>query len=132
MEPSDQSFIQAFEQMWGHYPAPVMLLNKAHVVQAVNSAGQALGITPGINCFALVGRDRRCRHCKAPLALKNGEAQRSVEFSKDFGRVIDGYWIPVAGNAELYVHFGNDITAWADPSKFPEMGPAEAKRGTDG
>jgi hypothetical protein len=126
MENPNESFIQAFEQMWGNYPAPVMLLNKAHVIQAVNKIGKALGITPGINCFSLVGRDRMCQHCKAPLALKTGEAQRSIDFSKDFKKVIDGYWIPVSGSNDLYVHFGNDINNVADPAKFPEMITAKA------
>jgi len=35
--------INAFQQMWGSYPGPVMLLNSRHVILSVNRAyGQTI------------------------------------------------------------------------------------------
>jgi len=40
---------------------------------------------------------------------------------------MDGFWIPLQGHEDYYVHFGNDISEFADPAAFPEMTAA----GTD-
>ena len=42
--------IASFEQMWGTYPAPVMLRTKAHVIIGTNRAAQEAGIPTGTNC----------------------------------------------------------------------------------
>ena len=120
MEAQNEIFIQAFKQMWGNYPEFVLLLDKNHLIVAVNKFAENLGIEPGINCFSLNQTDRMCRHCKAPLMRKEGKAQRQVSFNDGRG-VMDGYWIPVEGSDGLYVHFGNNITEWADPDRFPQI-----------
>jgi hypothetical protein len=28
---------------------------------------------------------------------------------------LDGYWVPVTGEKDIYVHFGNDITEYVRP-----------------
>jgi len=120
MEDKNQAFIQAFKQMWGNYPDFVLLLDKNHVIVALNKFAEDLGIEPGINCFSLNQTDRMCRHCKAPLMRKEGKAQRVVNFYDGKG-IIDGYWIPVEESDGLYVHFGNNITEWADSEKFLQI-----------
>lgn len=120
MSNQNRTFIQSFKHMWGNYPEVVFLLDEKHVIVAVNKSAEALGIKPGINCFSLNQTDQMCKGCKAPLMRKTGTAQRKVTYTDGIG-VMDGYWIPVDGSEGLYVHFGNNITEWADPCKFPQI-----------
>ena len=62
---AEDNLIASFEQMWGTYPAPVMLRTKAHVIIGTNRAAQEAGIPTGTNCDTLAGRDKICTHCKA-------------------------------------------------------------------
>lgn len=119
METSE--LIKAFDLMWDNHPSPVMLLNKKHEIVSVNAVASALGIAPGGNCFSLAGNKKMCSHCKAPVALKQGKAMRSIDYSAALEKVIDGYWIPVKDSDEFYVHFGNDITPQANPDMFPQI-----------
>lgn len=120
MKENYEAAIKSFEQMWGNYPELVLLLNKKHVVVAVNKAGKEHGIIPGINCFTLNNTDKMCKGCKAPMMRKERKAQRHVTYSDKIG-VVDGYWIPVEESDGLYVHFGNNITEWANSELFPQM-----------
>nr|WP_319494580.1 hypothetical protein [uncultured Desulfobacter sp.] len=108
--------IHTFRQMWGNYPEAALLLNQKHEIVAVNKVAQDLGIEPGINCFSLNGTGRMCKGCKAPVMRKQGKAQRDVVHNDTLG-IVDSYWIPVDDSDGLYVHFGNNITQWADPQK---------------
>lgn len=117
----EQELKSAFKQMWGHYPAPVMLLRRDHVIIGTNRAAETAGIPEGINCYTLAGRDKICAHCKAAKARRSGTGIRETAFSQSLGRVMDGFWIPLDGNEDYYVHFGNDVTEFADPKRFPEM-----------
>ncbi len=108
--------IHAFRQMWGNYPELVLLLNQKHEIVAVNKVAQNLGIEPGIKCFSLNETNRMCKGCKAPVMRKQGKAQRYVVHNDTLG-IVDSYWIPVDDSDGLYVHFGNNITQWADPQK---------------
>lgn len=118
-------FIQAFQQMWGNYPEVALLLDRKHVIIAVNSVARGLGIEPGINCFTFNQTDRMCKGCMAPLMRKTGKAQRQVAHNDGRG-IMDSYWIPVDGSDSLYVHFGNNISKWADPEKVPRAEAGEA------
>ena len=120
MNDQNETFIQSFKQMWGNYPELALLLDKNHVVVAVNKVAADLGIHSGINCFSLNKTDRMCQHCKAPLMRQESKAQRLVNYN-DAGGVMDAYWIPVEGSDGFYVHFGNNITEWADPGRFPQI-----------
>ena len=51
--------------------------------------------------------------------LKSGQATRKGSLNKQTGRYLDGYWIPVKGVEEVYVHFGNDITEFVKPDCWP-------------
>lgn len=124
MKDNNEEIIRSFEQMWGNYPELVLLLSKKHLVVAVNKAGQELGVVPGINCFTLNKTDKMCKGCKAPMMRKEGKAQRHATFTEEAG-VVDGYWIPVEGSDGFYVHFGNNITEWANADLFPQVGQLE-------
>jgi cold shock CspA family protein len=34
---------------------------------------------------------------------------------------MDGFWVPVAGEEDVYVHFGNDITDLVRPELLPSV-----------
>ena len=126
MEDNNEAIIESFDQMWGNYPELVVLLSKKHVIVAVNKAGREYGVVPGINCFTLNNTDRMCKGCKAPMMRKEGKAQRHVTYDAKIG-VVDGYWIPVEGSDGFYVHFGNNITEWANLSLFPQAEQLKAE-----
>ncbi len=111
--------IEAFDTMWENYPSPVMLITKKQVIVALNKVARELGLTPGITCYSLLGRDRTCADCKAALALKEKAGKRNVAYNKITDSIRDTYWIPVNGDSDLYIHFANDITAYARAELFP-------------
>lgn len=115
MKSVEQSVLEAFDTMWGLYPEPVMLVHANRDVLAVNQKAKDSGISEGIKCFSLYPRDRVCPGCLANKMLKSGEAQRKVAVSPQNGGCVDGYWIPVKGLDDVYVHFGNDITDYVKP-----------------
>lgn len=115
MKPVDQSVLDAFDTMWGLYPEPVMLIHAHRDILAVNQKAQELGVPAGIKCHTLYPSERVCPGCLANKMLKSGVAERKGTLDAQTGRYIDGYWIPVKGVADVYVHFGNDITRFAKP-----------------
>jgi cold shock CspA family protein len=117
---SIETLVESFDLMWGNHPGVVMLIGKNREILAFNQTGKALGLTPGIKCFTLTGGQKVCAHCQANQALEGGQAIRAAAWSEPLKAVIDGYWIPVSGRNDVYVHFGNDISAYAAPSMFPD------------
>ncbi len=120
MKSIDQSVLEAFDTMWGLYPEPVMLIHACRDILAVNQRAEEVGITTGIKCYTLYPSDRVCPGCLANEMLKSGKATRKGAFIAKTGRYIDGYWIPVKGVEKVYVHFGNDITEFANPELLAE------------
>lgn len=108
-----KAVLEAFDAMWGLYPAPVLLLKANREIVAVNDEGRTLGIPVGIKCFQLSGKDRVCEGCLANSALKEGLGKREVSWQEKMNMLADSYWIPVRGASDLYVHFANNITAYA-------------------
>jgi hypothetical protein len=102
--------VEAFHKMWDHYPSVVMLIQADRSILAVNLEGERMNIQPGIRCFRLAGRDKVCDHCMANEALREGKAKRFTGFIERLKQFRDSYWVPVAGEINIYVHFGNDIT----------------------
>ena len=107
--------LDAFDKMWGLFPAPVMLIHATREIVAVNSAAEELNISKGMLCHSLYPSDKPCPGCLANKALKSGKAQRRSDKDKRSGRFLDGYWVPVRGEDDLYVHFGADITDYVKP-----------------
>ena len=120
MKSVDQSVLEAFDAMWGLYPEPVMLVHACRDILAVNQRAAESGITVGIKCYTLYPSDRICPGCLANKMLKSGQATRKGSLNKQTGRYLDGYWIPVKGVEEVYVHFGNDITEFVKPELLAE------------
>jgi hypothetical protein len=103
----DQSILDAFQSMWGTFPEPVMLIQKNRTVLAVNDLAKKIGIPTDIKCFSLnpeEGVSGHCKQCKANVALRSGEAV--VERGPVNGAEVIGYWLPVKGLPDVYVHLG--------------------------
>lgn len=104
--------LKAFDTMWGLHPSPVLLVKTNREIVAVNEEGKKLGIPVGIKCFQLTGKDKVCERCLAGEALKDRMGKRAGSWQEKLNMFTDSYWIPVRGETELYVHFGNDITQY--------------------
>lgn len=120
MESVDKSVMEAFDTMWGLYPEPVMLIHACRDILAVNQRAKELGIPVGIKCHSLCPSEHVCPGCLANKMLKSGQATRIGSVRTQTGKFIDGYWIPVKGTKDVYVHFGNDITEFVKPELLTE------------
>lgn len=107
-----------FHLFWDNYPAPVMLVHKDRTIIEANKAGQEIGCPVGMRCVDM-GEKKHHAGCRANTAMRERTGVREVAYSEYLGQVVDGYWIPLAGSEELYVHFGNDITEYAADRLFP-------------
>lgn len=114
--------LRAFEMMWGLHPSPVLLIHKSREVLAVNQAATSLGVAAGIRCYSLYPSDKPCPGCLANKALNQCKGIRETAYAPSRKLFIDGFWIPVIGEPEVYVHYGNDITECVRPELLP---PAE-------
>lgn len=107
--------IEAFEKMWGLFPSPVLLIHASRKILAVNECAKQLGISPGIQCHSLYPSDKPCPGCLADKALRDNAAARRCAKDKRSGKFLDGYWIPVQGEKDAYIHYGADITQYVKP-----------------
>lgn len=104
------NILEAFHMMWDMHPSPVMLTRPNRTIVAANPAARAVGIKPGRKCFTLCGPDKPCAACKANTALRDNACVRSLTFTEQGQRFVDGYWTPLAGVSGLFLHYANDIT----------------------
>lgn len=102
-----------FHMFWDHFPFPVMLVRKDRTIIDRNDAAERAGCVPGTRC---VERGPLSAHkgCLANRALAENTGLRQVKFVETANMVMDVYWIPVAGHQDLFIHFGSDITPYAD------------------
>ncbi len=108
-----------FHLFWDNYPSPVMLVHKDRTIIEVNKAGHDIGCPVGTRCIDL-GEKKHHAGCRANMALREQTGVREVSYAEHMGQVIDGYWIPLAGSGDLYVHFCNDITEFAADRLIPK------------
>lgn len=99
----DANVIEAFHLMWGKFPEPVMLVHKKRDILAVNETCSKVGGVAGIKCTS-IGTPEQHKGCRANQALASQKATYCK--SETQGRTIIGYWIPVEGYPEIYIHFG--------------------------
>ena len=111
--------LKAFQMMWGLHPGAVMLIHKSREILAVNQAAEALGLPTGITCHSLYPSDTPCPGCMANKALNQGQAVRKTAYAQSQQCFMDGFWIPVLGEPDIYVHFGNNITEFVRPELLP-------------
>ena len=108
-----------FHLFWDNFPSPVMLVYKDRTIIEANKAGQAIGCPVGTRCVD-IGEKKHHAGCRANKALREQVGVREVAYSEQSGQVVDGYWIPLAGAEDLFVHFGIDITEFAAERLFPK------------
>ena len=108
-----------FHLFWDNFPFPVMLIHKDRTIVDLNKAGKAMGCIPGTRCVD-IGKKEDHTGCMANLALQEQTAKRVVAYQECYGRVLDSYWAPLAGEEDLYLHFSIDITEYAAGRMFPK------------
>lgn len=113
--------LDAFGKMWGQFPSPVFLIHSSREILAVNNCAEQLGILPGIQCHSLYPSDKACPGCRADKALKDNAAVRHCAKDKRSGKFLDGYWIPVQGEKDIYVHYGADISEYVKPELLAQQ-----------
>jgi hypothetical protein len=112
---NDPRLVEAFQLMWGNFPEPMMLVHRDRTILAVNDACAVQGTTAGTKCFSYnpvpsdVENDA-CKACQANKALKAGSA---IACDGEFGggQRIRGYWVPLKGSSEVYIHGYTTLTA---------------------
>lgn len=102
--PPPDGVIDAFHLMWGHFPEPVTLVHKSREVVAVNRCIAEKGkLLPGMIC-AQTGNPEMHKGCRGNRALATGRAAYS--FNTFGGKDIIGFWVPLDGCPDYFVHFG--------------------------
>lgn len=109
-----------FHLFYDNFPAPVILVHKDRTILAMNKTAETAGYQIGIRCVDM-GKKEHHKACLANKALSEQAATRLVAYFDFAGAVLDSYWIPLAGNNELFVHYATDITQWAAESLRPEQ-----------
>jgi hypothetical protein len=108
-----------FHLFWDNFPFPVMLVHKDRTILDRNKAAEAMGCIPGTRCID-VGKKEDHRGCLANQSLQEQTAKRVVGYVESYGLVMDGYWVPLAGEKDIYLHFSIDITEYAAERLFPK------------
>jgi len=98
----DDTIIEAFQMMWGKFPEGVMLVDRDKTIVAVNTAYETVGLKAGMVC-AKIGSPEMHKGCLAHQALTEQTAQyKKIHMN---GREFTTFWVPVAGERNLYLHF---------------------------
>jgi len=103
----DSKVVEAFDLMWGNFPEPVMLVHKSREILAVNKTCRNTGGDAGGKCSEK-GSPEQHKGCLANKALAT--QQTTYSKNKSGEREIIGYWMPITGYPEIFVHFGIGTT----------------------
>jgi hypothetical protein len=102
---NDPRLVDAFTMMWGAFPDPMILVHRDRTVLARNDAAAATGwLEVGQHCFDAnaTANGHACKGCQANAALRQGSAIACD--GELLGKRIRGYWLPVKGATDVYVH----------------------------
>jgi len=116
-----------FHLFWDNFPFLVMLVYKDRTILEANQAGQAIGCPVGTKCSD-IGEKKFHAGCKANKALREQAGIREVGYVEFMGKVLDSYWVPLAGSEDIYLHFSVDITEYAADRLLPNK---QAESGCD-
>jgi hypothetical protein len=122
-----EELIRNFHIFWGNYPFPVVLVYKDRTILDINKAAAAVSCQTGTRCVD-TGKKEDHAGCLANQALKEQTAKRVVAYAENMGMVVDGYWVPLAGVEDIYLHFFSDISEWAADRMFPNKENAEPNK----
>jgi hypothetical protein len=111
--------LKAFHLMWDAFPSSTLLLTRNRTIQACNQAAVEKGFAVGMKCFQLSSNGVH-NFCRANAALDNGVAEQSVGYRAAAKKVNNSYWLPIAGEKDLFVHVTIDISEYAKPELFPK------------
>ena len=109
--------LKAFHLMWGVFPSSALLVRRNRTIVACNQAAINRGLAVGMKCFKH-SSDRIHDFCRANVALDEGVAARSVGYRAGSKKVNDSYWLPIAGEKDLFVHVTIDLSEYAKPELF--------------
>ena len=107
-----------FHLLWDNFPFPVMLTHKNRTILDVNAVGGQLGLASGTRCID-IGKKEFHSGCRAGQALQEQAAKRTVAYVEYQGKVLDSYWVPLAGVDDIFLHFSIDISDYAADHMFP-------------
>lgn len=110
-----------FHLFWDNFPFPVMLTHKNRTILEVNTVCAELGLAPGNRCVD-IGKKEFHSGCLAGQALQEQTAKRIVAYVEYQGKVLDSYWVPLAGEPDVFLHFSIDISDYAAERMFPQKG----------
>ncbi len=113
----ENEIIEAFKQMWGNFPEPVMITQKSREIVAVNASAEKMGLVPGTKCSSYGGAEQH-KGCLCNKAVESGEPV-SVTYEGPYGRAY-GFWLPIADKPEWIIHFG--IGQYRDYEKLQRPG----------
>lgn len=102
---TDRGLADAFDQMWGRFPDPMLLVRRDRTILAQNDAARAQPWSVvGGKCYDVhpANQGHVCPGCQANAALNQGTAI-ACEGAQGRKR-IRNYWIPVKGARDVYVH----------------------------
>ena len=112
--------IKAFHLMWDGFPWSASLVRKDRTVLACNAAAFKRGYRVGSRCFQASGRTSVHKQCMANEAMRDQVGHHSVNYNPERNAVSDAYWLPIAGEKDIYVHTVINITDVAKPELFKE------------
>lgn len=117
----NQQTLDAFEQMWGPFPEPVMLIQKDRTILAANELARTAGFSTGVKCFSLNPEavTHACKNCKANLALR--EHHPICTEQTENGQRVVGYWVPLKDEPDVYVHLGIGTAAVMGIQPYPPI-----------
>jgi hypothetical protein len=102
---TDAGLADAFDQMWGRFPDPMLLVRRDRTILAQNDAARAQPWSAvGGKCHDVhpANHGHACVGCQADAALDQGTAIACE--GAQAGKRIRNYWIPVKGAPDVYVH----------------------------
>ena len=114
-----------FHLFWDNFPFPVMLVHKNRTIIDRNRAAETAGLLPGTRCVD-IGKKEDHTGYQANKALEEQAAKRVVSYVEAYGLVLDAYWIPLAGEKDIYLHYSADISPYAAEHMFPAKNNAVA------
>jgi hypothetical protein len=109
--------LKAFDLMWDAFPSSVLLVRRNRTIAACNQAAIKKGLAAGMKCFQL-SNDGVHDFCRANAPLDNGVAEQEVGYRPASKKVNNSYWLPIAGEKDLFVHVTIDISQYAKPELF--------------
>jgi len=103
-----------------------MLTHKDRTILDRNKAAELIGYGVNIKCSDL-GPKEAHKGCRANKALNEQKTERVVGYVEMANAVLDSYWVPLADQEDIFLHFSIDITPYAAANLLP----VKSEKGSD-